>query len=185
MANNSVKNIYVLNVLGKNFFVGYDGKNIKLYSNGIIDTNSLEYLISEYINRELVYYNDSVENLRTFLPELQKVINSSSKSVILNNIRDFFVNNTNIFTSDVQNSDNSEENVIVEETSDNTEENIIVEETSGNEFESRSKGKQKVLSNGKSLLDNNQNAYVSALVLALLVEISGLVIFTMFLFKIM
>lgn len=172
MVNNSVKNIYVLNVLGKNFFVGYDGKNIKLYSNGIVDTSSLEYLISEYINRELVYYNNGVENLRTFLPELQKVINSSSKSVILNNIRDFFVNNTNIFTSDVQNSDKIEEN-------------IIVEETSGNEFESRSKGKQKVLSNGKSLLDNNQNAYVSALVLALLVEISGLVIFTMFLFKIM
>ena len=48
---------------------------------------------------------------------------------------------------------------------------------------SNSKGKQKILSNGKSLLE--KDAFVNALVLALLVEISGLVIFTMFLFKIL
>lgn len=188
MDTDNIKNVYVIDIIGKKFVVKYDGKNILLSSlSNNLDVNSLEYKVYQYINHELIYYNKDITELRKFLPELQKVINNSNPLNMIDNVRDCFWRFTNIFSSEQEMKTESptiddlkkyREEIINSSYTDESSE--IDENISSN---SNSKGKQKILSNGKSLLE--KDAFVNALVLALLVEISGLVIFTMFLFKIL
>jgi len=190
---NAIKNIYVIDIFGEKNIIKYDGKNILVSNISNSDINSLGYEISDYIKHELMYYNEEISKLRPFLSELQKVINSSDKSNVFNNVRDYFFRTTNIFsgTSEKKNENYSidelkmyKENIMNYKNEKNfgiTDEQLNEGiELNGNVIKS---GKQKVLSNGKSLLE--KDAFVNALVLALIVEISGLVMLTILLFKIM
>ncbi len=175
------KDIYVVSILRENFIVRKVNGTLMLVSANNSVSDSAIYNVSQYISNELSKHSND-ENIISFLSKLQNVISFSNQSNIYDNVKNYFNSNT-INQSSVENKIDawkqlrddiaSNSNVYEDSGQTNTAENGIAE-----------KGKQKVLSNGKSLLDNRE-AFVSALVLALLVEISGLVIFIVMLFKIL
>lgn len=95
-----MKNVYVITIFNNNFVIQHDGKNILLFGTSHGKTlDQIESSVCDYIEHELRYYNGSVNELRIFLIKLQSVISSSDKNNIMDNVREFFLKNTNIFFS--------------------------------------------------------------------------------------
>ena len=97
---------------------------------------------------------------------------------MLENIEKYFNQNVNN-TSKNEQIDNllAWKNQLLNSSNSNAPEEVPEEVIEGG------RGHQFVKSNGHSLLDDNKNAFINALVLALIVEVFGLVMFTILLFK--
>ena len=186
------KRIFVISILNKNFSVMYDGEKIRLISK--VSIGNLEHSVSTYIESKLSNHNYSIEELRTILSKIQVKINLSNEQNMLNSIENFFNEEVNIFYN--QENQIQDINSKIDELKKQRDQimyasGVIPEEIEGtlnDEIgEGQERGRQRVYSNGHSTLapDNEKkNAFTSALVLALLVEIFGLVIFTLLLIKI-
>ena len=103
------------------------------------------------------------------------------------NVREFFLKNTNIFFSGenkttIQSDMNSNKISELEKFKEQILNNYNIDNSSEPETIKKG-GRQKVLGNGKSLIDN-KDAFVNALLLAFIVELFGLTIFNLFLFRI-
>ena len=95
-----MKNVYVITIFNNNFVIQHDGNNILLFGTSHGKTlDQIESSVCDYIEHELRYYNGNVNELRIFLIKLQSIINLSDKNNIMDNVREFFLKNTNIFFS--------------------------------------------------------------------------------------
>ena len=172
-----MKNVYVITIFNNNFVIQYDGNNILLFGTSLGKT--LDQIESSV--------NGNVNELRIFLIKLQSIINLSDKNNIMDNVREFFLKNTNIFFSDenestIQSDMNSNNISELEKFKEQILSNYNIDNSSEPETIKKG-GRQKVLGNGKSLIDN-KDAFVNALLLAFIVELFGLTIFNLFLFRI-
>lgn len=183
-----MKNVYVITIFNNNFVIQYDGNNILIFGTSHGKTlDQIESSVCDYIEHELRYYNGNVNELRIFLIKLQSIINLSDKNNIMDNVREFFLKNTNIFFSDeneatIQSDMNSNKISELEKFKEQILNNYNIDNSSEPETIKKG-GRQKVLGNGKSLIDN-KDAFVNALLLAFIVELFGLTIFNLFLFRI-
>ena len=157
-----MKNVYVITIFNNNFVIQYDGNNILLFGTSHGKTlDQIESSVCDYIEHELRYYNG--------------------------NVREFFLKNTNIFFSGenkttIQSDMNSNKISELEKFKEQVLSNYNIDNSSESETIKKG-GRQKVLGNGKSLIDN-KDAFVNALLLAFIVELFGLTIFNLFLFRI-
>lgn len=172
---NQKKDFYVLYIFNNNFVVSYDyvqNKSVFLNIDSLND--SFEYGILKYIEQQLVGYND-INELRSILSKIQACINSSTRENMLENIEKYFNQNVN------NTSKNEQIDSLLAWKNQLLNSNAPGEVTE--EVIEGGRGRQFVKSNGHSLLDDNKNAFINALVLALIVEVFGLVMFTILLFK--
>lgn len=175
---NQKKDFYVLYIFNNNYIASYDyvqNKSVFLNIDSLND--SFEYGILKYIEQQLVEYND-INELRRILSKIQVCINSSTRENMLENIEKYFNQNVNNTSKNEQiDSLLAWKNQLLNSNNSNAPGEVTEEVIEGG------RGRQFVKNNGHSLLDDNKNAFINALVLALIVEVFGLVMFTILLFK--
>ena len=184
-----MKNIYVITIFDKKFFVQSDGINTSVKKIGAENINNgLEDIAAFIINEELNNREKDIVKIRTTLKELQEIINLSSEFNLVSNIKGYFSKSllNNKINERIENSSEIEQlkNMKQEFINNQTDLNLDYNQVDGVSMG----GKQKVLSNGKSIVENDKklgkDAFVSALVLAVIVEALGLFAFTLILLKI-
>ena len=155
-----MKNVYVITIFNNNFVIQYDGNNILLFGTSYGKTlDQIESSVCDYIEHELRYYIGNVNELRIFLIKLQSIINLSDKNNIMDNVREFFLKNTNIFFSGenkttIQSDMNSNKISELEKFKEQVLSNYNIDNSS--EFETIKKGgRQKVLATAKRLFQKN------------------------------
>ncbi|MCM1370871.1 MAG: hypothetical protein NC181_03155 [Clostridium sp.] len=185
MEQSKIKNIYAIVINGSKYIVQSDNGIISLVNtNPIINTNTVQYEVSNYISQRI--QGDNIWEIRKDLSNIQTIINTSNEQTVMGFLKSYFDNkNQENNKLDVLNSElkNLREQIVESFNSDSSQSLDDTREFDINNS-SYQNGKQMVLTNGKSLLPNDKNAYVNALILAFIVEVVGIILSIFVLLKI-